>query len=159
MDNTHNYLQVLSESLDKKLVILNELQKLTDSQRELAQKEELDTEAYDAAVESKEILIEELQKLDGGFQLLYDNISNQISNNRQMYAGEIKILQAKIKLVLDKSTSLQVAENHNKELISSKFASMRKEIRQVRKSRNTAASYYKTMNNITSEAYFLDQKK
>ena len=159
MDNTRNYLQVLSESLDKKLMILNELQKVTDEQRKLAQADELDGEAYDTTIDKKEPLIDELAKLDNGFQLLYDNIKDQVDSNRQLYTAEIKTLQAKIKLVLDKSTSLQVAEAHNKELISNKFASIRKEIRQVKKSRSTAANYYKTMNNITSEAYFLDQKK
>lgn len=159
MDNTKNYLQMLSESLDKKIIILNELQKLTDRQRQLAMESEFDMEAYEAAVDGKDTLIEELNKLDGGFQILYDNISVQLKDNRQLYAEQIRVLQAKIKLILDKSTSLQVAEKHNKEMITSKFATMRQEIRQVKKSRATAANYYKTMNSITSEAYFLDQKK
>ena len=50
-------------------------------------------------------------------------------------------------------------ESKNKELIKSRFSSLKKEARQMKKSRELAASYYKTMNNISSEPYFLDRKK
>ena len=72
---------------------------------------------------------------------------------------DIQRLQEDITLVMDKSASLMVMESKNKELIKSRFSSLKKEARQMKKSRELAASYYKTMNNISSEPYFLDRKK
>lgn len=159
MENTQNYLLILEESLNKKIVFLDELSNLTNFQKDIVSAEEFDDEAFSKNLEQKDAIIKELEKLDRGFQILYDNIKAQIENNREVYASEIKRLQELIKQVLDKSTSLQVMESRNKDLVKSRFASLKKEVRQLKKSRELAASYYKTMNNISSEPYFLDKKK
>ena len=158
MENTQNYLQVLSESLDKKTVILKELQRLTGIQKEIVEAEEFDDEAFNANVEMKAALITELQKMDNGFQILYNNTKDQLESGRERYASEIKVLQQKISVIMDLNASLQVAEANNKKLVEKRFAALRKEVHQVKKSKATAANYYKTMNNITSEPYFLDKK-
>jgi hypothetical protein len=44
-------------------------------------------------------------------------------------------------------------------MVTKRFATLKKEARQVKKNRNLAANYYKSMNNISSEPYFLDKKK
>ena len=159
MENTQNYLLILEESLNKKIIFLDELSKLTNLQKDIVSAEEFDEEAFGQNLEQKDAIIRELEKLDRGFQILYDNIKAQIENNRELYATEIKRLQGLIKEVLDKSTSLQVMESRNKDLVKSRFASLKKEVRQLKKSRELATSYYKTMNNISSEPYFLDKKK
>ena len=159
MENTQNYLLILEESLNKKIVFLDELSKLTGIQKKIVEAEEFDDEAFNKNIEQKDAIIRELEKLDRGFQILYDNIKAQIENNRDTYATEIKRLQELIKEVLDKSTNVQVMENRNKDLVRSRFASLKKEVRQLKKSRELAANYYKTMNNISSEPYFLDKKK
>ena len=159
MENTQNYLLILEESLNKKIVFLDELSNLTNLQKDIVLAEDFDDEAFNKNIEQKDALIKELEKLDRGFQILYDNIKAQIENNREAYATEIRRLQGLIKVVLDKSTNLQVMENRNKDLVKSRFASLKKEVRQLKKSRELAASYYKTMNNISSEPYFLDKKK
>ena len=159
MENTQNYLLILEESLNKKIIFLDELSKLTNLQKDIVSAEEFDDEAFSKNLEQKDAIIKELEKLDRGFQILYDNIKSQIENNRETYASEIKRLQELIKAVLDKSTNLQVMESRNKDLVKSRFASLRKEVRQLKKSRELATSYYKTMNNISSEPYFLDKKK
>ena len=159
MENTQNYLLILEESLNKKLVYLAELSKLTNVQKDIVTAEEFDDEAFNKNVEQKDALIRELEKLDRGFQTLYDNIKAQIENNKEMYASEITRLQELIKRILDESTNLQVMENRNKDLVKNRFATLKKEVRQLKKSRELAANYYKTMNNISSEPYFLDKKK
>lgn len=159
MENTQNYLLILEESLNKKLVYLAELSKLTNVQKDIVTAEEFDDEAFNKNVEQKDALIRELEKLDRGFQTLYDNIKAQIENNKEIYASEITRLQELIKRILDESTNLQVMENRNKDLVKNRFATLKKEVRQLKKSRELAANYYKTMNNISSEPYFLDKKK
>ena len=159
MDNTQNYLLVLEQSLSKKINILSELERLTQVQREIVTKEQFDEEAFNNNVEQKAAQINELEKLDKGFQILYDNVKAQIEDNRHTYSAEIQRLQAMIKIIMDKSAALMVLENQNKDMITKRFATLKKEARQVKKNRNLAANYYKSMNNISSEPYFLDKKK
>lgn len=159
MENANNYLQVLSESLDKKITVLDKLEALTVHQKELAEAEEFDDEAFEASTDCKAQLIEELEKLDNGFQILYDNIKAQITGNKERYKQEIQMLQGKISSILDKNAALLVAEENNRKLIAARFTSLKKEVYQIKKSRDTAASYYKNMNNISSESYFYDNKK
>ncbi len=159
MEQTVNYLEMLSDSLDKKIAILSELSRLTDLQKELASADSFDADKFSGIVERKGSLIDELERLDNGFSLLYNNVKEQLDNNKAAYAEQIKLIQGKISRILDDNAALTVAEESNKKLIESRFASLKKEIHQVRKSRSTAANYYKTMNNITDEAYFLDSKK
>ena len=159
MEMTENYLQILSESLDKKIVILEELNRLTEVQKSIVSAEEFDDSAFEDNINKKSGLINEVQNLDKGFEMLYNNIKQQIEGNKEQYRSQIAELQTKIRKVLDDSTSLQVAEASNKRLIESRFASMKKEVYQVKKSRDMAVNYYRTMNNITTEPYFMDKKQ
>ena len=159
MENTSNYLLILEESLVKKIVILDELTRLTSEQKEIVNADDFDEDAFDNNVEKKAALVNELGKLDTGFELLYKDVKGQLETDRDKYADDIKRLQDLIKQIMDKSASLQVMEQRNNELIKNKFNSLKKEARQIKKSREMAANYYKTMNNISSEPYFLDKKK
>lgn len=159
MDNTQNYLLVLEQSLSKKINILSELERLTQVQREIVSREQFDEEVFNDNVEQKAAQINELERLDKGFQILYDNVKAQIEDNRHIYVAEIQRMQVMIKSIMDKSAALMVLENQNKEMITKRFAILKKEARQVKKNRNLAANYYKSMNNISSEPYFLDKKK
>ncbi len=159
MENTSNYLLILEESLMKKIVILDELTRLTSEQKEIAGADEFNEDAFDNNVEKKSALVDELGRLDTGFELLYKDVKGQLEADKERYADDIKRLQSLIKQIMDKSASLQVMEQRNNELIKNKFNSLKKEARQIKKSREMAANYYKTMNNISSEPYFLDKKK
>lgn len=159
MEMTGNYLQILSESLDKKTAVLEELEELTGEQKKIAEAEEFDDEAFENNVDRKASLIDEIEKLDEGFELLYDNVRKQIEGRKELYRTEISELQKKIRKVLDESTALQSAEAVNKRIIEARFTSMKKDIYQVKKSQQTAANYYKTMNNITSDSFFMDKKQ
>ncbi len=159
MENTKNYLLVLEESLNKKITILDELIALTNVQKDIVTKEQFDDEAFNTNLEQKAALINELEKLDRGFQILYDNVKAQIEGKKELYRDDIQRLQQNISVIMDKSAGLMVMESGNKELVKSRFSSLKREARQMKKSRELAANYYKTMNNISSEPYFLDRKK
>ena len=159
MEKTDNYLQILSESLDKKIVILEELERLTDEQKKIAEAEEFDDTAFEENVNQKAGLIEEIEKLDEGFEILYGNVKNQIDGKKDIYKTQISMLQEKIKKVMDESVAIQAAESSNKVLIEKRFTAMKKEVYRVKKNRQMAASYYKTMNNITTDPFFMDKKQ
>lgn len=159
MEDMANYLQALTDSLDKKIEILDGLASLTDKQRNIATAQTFDDEEFQKTLDAKEGLIEQLTKLDTGFQILYDNIKAGLDANKDKYKTEIQAIQSRIRMILDKNAALQVAENNNRNLISKRFTELKREVHQIKKSRDTAANYYKTMNNITAEPYFMDQKK
>lgn len=159
MEDMANYLQALTDSLDKKIEILDGLASLTDKQRNIATAQTFDDEEFQKTLDAKEGLIEKLTQLDTGFQILYDNIKAGLDANKDKYKTEIQAIQSRIRMILDKNAALQVAENNNRNLISKRFTELKREVHQIKKSRDTAANYYKTMNNITAEPYFMDQKK
>ena len=51
MENTSNYLLILEESLVKKIVILDELTRLTSEQKEIVNADDFDEDAFDNNVE------------------------------------------------------------------------------------------------------------
>lgn len=159
MSHSENYLQVLAESLDKKIVILKEIQDLTDEQKQILDESEFNEDSFNDNVVRKGALIDELEKLDTGFQILYNNIKNQLENNREQYRTQILNLQDKIKTITDYSSSIQVAEQRNNNLVRNRFGSLHKEIHKSKVNRQVASNYYKSMNNISSQAYFMDSKK
>ncbi len=159
MDTEKNYLQVMQDSLDKKLEIMKQLDELTDRQKEIAEADEFDDVAFESNVEAKGALVDKLVSLDKGFQITYDNIKVQLDQGREKYKDQINELKKRIQVVTDYSVTLQAKEARNKKLIEERFAVLKKEVRTAKRNRQVAANYYKTMNNISAEPYFLDKKK
>ena len=155
-----NYLSVLEDSLKKKLQILDELTDYTMQQQELLKVEELDYEAFDRLVDQKDPLIQRIMELDQGFETIYDRIKEQLLDNKEQYAAQIKALQSLIGELTDKSVKLQTMEQRNKSAIEQQFRKSREKIRQGRQNKQAALNYYKSMNNANYvPPQFLDDKK
>lgn len=155
-----NYLSVLEDSLKKKLQILDELTDYTMQQQELLKVEELDYEAFDRLVDQKDPLIQRIMELDQGFETVYDRIKEQLLDNKEQYAAQIKALQSLIGELTDKSVKLQTMEQRNKSAIEQQFRKSREKIRQGRQNKQAALNYYKNMNNANYvPPQFLDDKK
>lgn len=155
-----NQLTILSESLDKKLSVLKEIQRYNKEQEQCFLEERANLESFDAAIAQKDRLIQQLQKLDEGFELLYARLAEQLKANRSQYADQIRELQDKIRQVTELGVSIQAQEKRNKALVEQYFAKQRSSIRQGRKSSAAALKYYKNMsgNNVKPPS-FLDSKK
>ena len=110
-------------------------------------------------VGQKAELVDQLNAMDEGFQLVYDNVKAELDKNREGYSAEIKSLQGRITQIMEKSSHLMAEEKRNKDRITAKFAQRRREIGSVKKNQQDAANYYKTMNKVTSEPVFMDKKK
>lgn len=155
-----NYLSVLEDSLKKKLQILDELTDYTMQQQELLKVEELDYEAFDRLVDQKDPLIQRIMELDQGFETVYDRIKEQLLDNKEQYAAQIRTLQTLIGELTDKSVKLQTMEQRNKTAIEQQFRKSREKIRQGRQNKQAALNYYKNMNNANYvPPQFLDNKK
>lgn len=159
MSMTESYISILDGSLDKKIGILDKIISLNARQTELLDSEKPDADAFNGIVEEKAVCIDELNELDKGFQLLYDNVKAELENNKARYAGEIAQLQRKITIIMEKSTSIQAEEHRNSERVKRMFSSLHREARTAKKSRQQVANYYRSMNKLSSEPVFMDKKK
>ena len=159
MSMTESYLTILESSLDRKLGILDSFEKLNTEQEAVLNAASFDEEAFGHIVEQKAELIDQLNAMDEGFQLVYDNVKAELGKNREGYSAEIKSLQGRITQIMEKSSHLMAEEKRNKDRITAKFAQRRREIGSVKKNQQYAANYYKTMNKVMSEPVFMDKKK
>lgn len=138
-------LTILSESLDRKLEVLQKIQEYNKRQEKAFSAEKVDISQFDAAVEEKQHLIDEVVRLDDGFEIMYEKLAKELEGNRQRYATQIKELQAKVAKVTELSMSVQAQEARNKKLVEHYFARERAGIGQRRKSAKSAFDYYKSM--------------
>lgn len=154
-----NHLTILSESLDQKIAVLQDIQAYNEKQERALMEQTPDLDSFDEALEEKEELIQRLEKLDEGFEILYAKISEQLSRNREAYAEQIRELQEKIRKVTDMSVSIQAQEARNKKLIEEYFSKAKHGIRQGRQNSKAAYDYYRNMSgsNLSSPQY-MDSK-
>lgn len=155
-----NYLGVLEESLYKKLQLLDKIQMYNEAQYQVFSGDNVQVEKFDAYIEEKGRLIEEVLKLDEGFETLYANLSEQLKNNREQYAEQIKTLQELVKQVTEKSVIVQAQEARNKSLIESYFAKKKEQIGQGRRSSTVAYNYYANVNkSVQAQPQFMDSRQ
>jgi len=155
----NNYLSILEESLRKKIQVLTNIQDYNQKQQHIFQSEQIDMDKFDDYVEEKGTLIDEVAKLDIGFETLYDNVAEELKEHREEYAEQILILQELITHVTEISISIQAQEARNRKLVEDYFLSERANIRKGRQSSKAAYDYYKNMRKINNVSpQFMDKK-
>ena len=154
-----NSLRILSDSLDKKMDVLRRIQNYNREQEKVFTEGQTDLKAFDRAIEEKDALIEELVKLDDGFEALFERISGELKENKQAYAPQIAILQKKISEITEFSMSIQAQEARNKKLVEEFFSKERSKLGNERKGSKAAYDYYKSMSGGgMNVSRFMDQK-
>lgn len=118
-------------------------------------------EAFETAMDKKEIVIRGLNQLDDGFEAFYKRLEMVIRTEKDTYREELMAAQKLIGEITDMSVRLQAMEARNKEKLAMEFANERQEIRQFKVSSQTAGKYYQNMANQhqTGQSYFMDRKK
>lgn len=154
------YLSIMLQSLEKKEEVLDEITRLNDLQKETLTDPERKVEEFDQTVEDKSACIEQLEKLDSGFEKLYAQVEQELAENRDAHADEIRQIQEKIRVITDKSVRIQAQEARNKDLMMRKFATVKKQAKDVRLNSKAITGYYQTMKGPESlEPQYLDGKK
>lgn len=155
-----NYLQVLEESLQKKMDVLGRIQTLSEQQEQILSADSVSEDAFDKSIDEKDTLIKELNKLDEGFESLYAHIKEQLLAGRHKYKSQIVVLQTRIAEVTEKSVAIQAQEARNKKLAEDYFSRAKQELKKGRRSSKAALDYYKSMNKAQMVSpQFLDKKK
>lgn len=153
-------LDMLEESLVKKIEIMKKIEEENTRQKEiLLNSEDVNLEAFDKTLDTKGEYIDELEKLDDGFQSLFDRVKQEVGDNKKTYADQIKRMQELIHEIMDRSASIEAAEHRNKKLAENYFSSEREKMATGKRSSAAAFNYYTTMNNFKDiPPQFLDTK-
>ncbi len=153
------YLQILTDGLVKKLDVLTQIEKKSIEQSELIA-DDASFEDIDANMNEKDKLIDELLKLDEGFDAMYERIKPELLANKDQYASQIRVIQNYISEVMSKSASIEAVESRNKAQMTLKFTTARKGLTHQKSASTAAYDYYKVaskLNAVTPQ--FLDKKK
>lgn len=155
-----SYLQILQDSLIKKLELLTKIEEKSLEQSNMLKNKEVNLEMIDFNMDEKAKLIEEVLALDEGFESVYDKIRIHLVTNKEQYKAEIKALQGMIEKVTEKGASIQVIESRNKAQMDVYFANQKKGLQSKKNAMAVARDYYQSMNKVKYVSpQFLDQKK
>lgn len=110
---TTNYLQMMIDSLNKKKDILTRIVALNDEQDAILSTTILDDAAFDSNMKAKGDCIDGLDRLDEGFQALFNRVRDEINNNKAMYTEEIAVMKKLITEVTELGAKIEVQEARN----------------------------------------------
>jgi flagellar biosynthesis/type III secretory pathway chaperone len=133
------------QSLKKKEKVLDEIIRLNDLQKECLTKMGKTVEEFDETVEGKSACIKQLEQLDSGFEKLYAQVADELANNREAHAEQVRQLQSLIRRVTEKSVKIQAQEVRNKDMMREKFTRVRTQAVSVRSNSRAIRGYYNSM--------------
>lgn len=157
---TEGYIQIMIDSLDKKLVLLDKIMEINKRQYEVSSVQPFDSQKYDEIMDEKGKLIDEINSLDEGFTSTYDIIKGEINAEPSKYRDKVLLLQELVRKAVDKGVEVEVQEKRNKNSLEASISMARKELQQKRISRNVALQYYKSSQKINNvDPQLMDKKK
>lgn len=160
MDKGSTYITILIQSLEKKIRVLDKIIESNKDQKEILSQEEMDTDRFEANLDEKGRLIDELNLLDDGFQEIYNRVKDELGDNRELYKEEIKRMQKLISDITEKSVTIRAEEERNRAAAARQFDSMRDNIQTAKRSRQAANVYYSNMSRVNMvDAQFMDKRK
>ena len=160
MDNNKEYIEILIDSLKKKISILDEIKNANEKQRIIAMEMNIDDGSFDEIVQTKDMLIARLNELDKGFDTVYNRVKDELTINSSHHIVEIAELKGLISTITGMGMDIQAQEKRNEELIMRNFDNMRRKVNDTKTSRKVAANYYQTMSKSNYvEPQFMDKKK
>lgn len=157
---TEDYLQIMIESLEKKIEILDKVIALDKKQLSIALAQPFDVESYDASMDEKDGLIDALNKLDDGFMNTYELVRDAVQSDPKAFGEKVRKMQDLIRAATEKTVTIRTQEQRGKQAMQSAVSKKRNEIRSVRVSNAAAAKYYKSMSRINDvDPQLMDKKK
>ena len=154
-----SYVDMMIDSLKKKIVLLEKISEFNDMQKQAVVADNFDADDFDGLVEEKNKLILEINKLDDGFETIYDRIKEDLQQNKAAYAGEIQIMQECIGRIVGLTSSIEAEEKRIRAEVEKQFSKLKQNIKETRKNSAAVSSYYKSMTKVDTEPQFMDRKK
>lgn len=159
MEDSHNYVQILIDTLQKQVDVLKDVLEVTKEQSVIAGKEDFDETLLEESLNKKEVLIAKLNGLDDGFTAVYGRVHSEVREKQDLYREELQRMQSLIKECTDLGVEIKVLEERNRERLMQCFSRKQKQYGSQKTAASVASHYHQTMNNTkVSDSYFLDQK-
>lgn len=155
-----NYLETLGASLRKKEKLLVSLIAFTKEQEEILKHEEFDTDAFEAILEKKSSIIEEINFLDDGFESIFAAVKDKVIESPKKYEEILLPMQEMIKRLTERGVELEASERRNQLKLDYVLARDKSKIKQFNVNNGAVAKYYSNMmKGSEGSNLFLDKKK
>lgn len=159
-DQMDTYLDMLQDSLKKKLEILNRIMEYQREESDMLKSENMDKEAFDKNLSEKVALAEDIDSLDDGFEQVYDRVREEMINHKAKYAAQIRSMQDMIGEISEKNVLIQAEENRIRLEVDNYAKRESIALRQKRDNGKAARSYYNNMKKLNYVgSQFMDKKK
>ncbi len=154
------YMSMMIASQERKLELLEKAIELDKEQEEIITGEKPDMGAFDANINAKGALIDELNKLDDGFEALYAKVRDELINNKEAHKEEIRTLQDLISRITEKIAEVEAIEARSKINFETFIKKRRHSIKDNRGSLKAANVYAVNMRKVNRiDSVFVDNKK
>ena len=152
--------QILLQSLEKKTQLLDKIIQQNSVQEDILKQDDLDMDAFDEAINKQGEYMEELDRLDQGFEAVYDRVRAELLQDKSRYRAEIARMQELIQKITDKIVTVNAGNMRNKTLAENQFQKKRTTIGTGASKNRAARNYYNSMNNLNYVSpQFYDSKK
>ena len=159
----NSYVNLLIESLEDKIEVLDEIIKTDAEQERILKASEVDLDELRDNQEKIGELASRLDKLNDGFESVYSKVRTELRDHTDQYRDEIKKMQELITLITDKTVRIEAEQSRNKASAGRFFKDKRKELSDRKSAVRKINLYANQMHSIIpkgqAEAAFLDKKK
>ena len=104
-----------------------------------------------------------LDKLNEGFESVYERVRGELQNNKELYRDEILVMQELISTITGKAVKIEAEQNRNKANAEKMFKDKRDSLKGQRNTVQKLNLYANQMHNVVPkgqlDAAFLDKKK
>lgn len=160
MEEKSTYINVLIMSLKKKITILEKVEKTVSTEGDLLKNSNTTVDQLSLIDDEKVEQLAELDKVDEGFQRVYERVKEEFADNKYKYEEEIKIMQGLIKTISDFTAKIQAQEIRNKQLMDLYIQRKKQEVRAFKVNHRSASTYTSHLADRTSgQSYFFDGRK
>ena len=158
--DTGTYINIMRESLVRKVGYLKQILELTENQTTIIKTADFDEDAFNTAIDSKEVLINNINEIDKGFTAVYDRIRSDVLENKDLYRTELVAIQELIRECVDLGMKIEATEERNRASLEQVFSVGFKGVRKAKQSRQMVNKYYKSMSNgMVNDSMLYDRKK
>jgi len=160
-----NYLDIMIDSLSQKKDLLEKIVELNEKQEAIIDAKEVDSDSLDKTLREKDALIDRINTLDSGFEVLFARVREVLDVDRKPYSKEIETMKSYIRDITDLTVKIQLP-GHTVKTSSREyqawnkgsFAEQKKSIVNAKKAGNMASRYYDSMNRLDYSPQFMDKK-
>ncbi len=157
---SQNIAQILLQSLNKKNQILDDIIRENEQQEQILKQDTLNMDALEASLDRIGEFVEMLERIDDGFEALYDKVRTEVVGNKAGYRTEIAQMQNYIQQITDKVVKINAARMRNQMRADSQFKKQAQEIKNAMSKTKVSQNYYNSMNKLNYVApQFYDNKK